>query len=239
MCSKWWPFESADVFVKKYGVHLQGCENASAWLTSYQRQIIREAQGNGSGEEQPHHAPEVQLLSRHTAWKVGMINYSCQKNQDLGWEKGIDIRFSVWGISQNDSGNLLARSTHDFLLREEKFVSVQHANVGMCVSGDKKKHRFASSRLLSQTSSLSVVYHFHLLHIIHKYLQINPKFRGQATKSHTSSDPSHDRAKKRWLVLCDCHHQQRPSRDRGHLPELLWALKWLLQLLPAQLNFMN
>lgn len=40
------------------------------------------------------------------------------KKQDLGWEKRIDFRFSVWGTSQNGSGNLLARSTYDFLLRK-------------------------------------------------------------------------------------------------------------------------
>jgi len=57
----------------------------------------------------------------------------------------------------------------------------------MDVSRDKKKDQFASSGLLLQISSLSVVYHFHLLCIIQKYVQVNPEFRGQATKSCASS----------------------------------------------------
>lgn len=91
------------------------------------------------------------------------------------------------------------------------FISARHVNAGMDVSGDKKKDQFASPGLLLQMSSHSVVYNFHLLHIIQKYLQQNPKFRGQAMKSRASSDPARGRAGNRQPVLCCCRHQQRHS----------------------------
>lgn len=72
---------------------------------------------------------------------------------------------------------------------EKKRSSLFNIPMRGCVSVEtRKKHQFASSGLLLQTSSLSVVYHFHLPHTIQKYLQINPKFGGQATKSHASSE---------------------------------------------------
>lgn len=92
------------------------------------------------------------------------------------------------------TGNLLAGSTYDFLLREETFISARQANVGMDVSGDKEKDQFASSGLLLQRSSLSAVYRFQLLRKIQKYRQINPEFSGEATKSCASSAPTHVRA---------------------------------------------
>lgn len=73
------------------------------------------------------------------------------------------------------------------------FISARHASVRMDVSRDKKKDQFATSGLLFQMSSLSVVYSFRLLCVIQKYLQISPKFRGQAMKSCASSDPARSR----------------------------------------------
>lgn len=138
------------------------------------------------------------------------------KKQDLGWEKRIDYRFSVWGTSQNGSSNLLARSTYDILLRYVHLCLTRQCRGGCQWRQDKGLVCLIWPLL--QMSSLPAVYSFHLVHIIQKHFQTNPDFRGQATKSLASSDLVCRRVVNWWLVLCCCHHQHRHSERQSSPP---------------------
>lgn len=138
------------------------------------------------------------------------------KKQDLGWEKRIDYRFSVWGTSQNGSSNLLARSTYDILLRYVHLCVTRQCRGGC--QWRQEKGLVCLIWPLLQMSSLPAVYSFHLVHIMQKHFQTNPDFRGQATKSLASSDLVCRRVVNWWLVLCCCRHQQRRSERQSSPP---------------------
>lgn len=70
-------------------------------------------------------------------------------------------------------------------------MSAQHTNTGMDVETAKKKRPVYL--IWPLLSLFLVVYSFHLLHVIQKHLQVNLKFRGQATELCASSGLVHGR----------------------------------------------